>query len=159
MSTFDDNMLLNIEGGLTNDPDDRGGLTKFGISKRSYPDLDITNLTREQASAIYLRDFWNRNKLGSINSQDVANQMLILSVNIGQETAVRILQTALVRRGMKIEIDGVSGSVTLSAVNMCNPFSLTESIRVAECKYYLNIVDKNKTQEKFFKGWIRRALI
>jgi hypothetical protein len=47
------------EGGYVNDPVDRGGETKYGISKRAYPDLDIKNLTRAQAQAIYKRDYWD----------------------------------------------------------------------------------------------------
>ena len=51
-------IVLENEGGYVNDPADPGGETKYGISKRSYPALDIKNLTVEQATAIYLRDFW-----------------------------------------------------------------------------------------------------
>lgn len=47
------------EGGYVNDPKDPGGETKFGISKRSYPSLDIKNLTLEKAKEIYIRDYWN----------------------------------------------------------------------------------------------------
>lgn len=50
--------VLRWEGGYANDPNDPGGETNFGISKRSYPNLDIRNLTREQAIAIYQRDYW-----------------------------------------------------------------------------------------------------
>ena len=46
--------VITNEGGYVNDPDDPGGETKYGISKRSYPALDIKNLTVEQATAIYL---------------------------------------------------------------------------------------------------------
>lgn len=52
--------ILRWEGGYVNDPNDPGGETKFGISKRSYPQLDIKNLTEEQAKTIYRRDFWER---------------------------------------------------------------------------------------------------
>jgi lysozyme family protein len=46
------------EGGYVDDPRDPGGETKYGISKRSYPDVDIKNLTREKAAEIYKRDYW-----------------------------------------------------------------------------------------------------
>lgn len=49
---------LSWEGGYVNDPGDAGGETNMGISKRSYPDLDIKNLTVEQAKAIYYADYW-----------------------------------------------------------------------------------------------------
>ena len=52
--------LIWHEGGYANDPDDPGGETNWGISKRAYPNLVIKALTREQAREIYQRDFWNR---------------------------------------------------------------------------------------------------
>ena len=52
--------LMGHEGGLVDHPNDPGGLTKFGISQRSYPNIDIRKLTREDSKAIYRRDFWSR---------------------------------------------------------------------------------------------------
>jgi lysozyme family protein len=51
---------LLVEGGYVNHPNDPGGETKYGITKRSYPNLDIKNLTRDEAIEIYHRDFWLR---------------------------------------------------------------------------------------------------
>jgi lysozyme family protein len=50
--------VLRMEGGTTveNDPHDPGGMTKFGISHKAFPDLDIANLTLEQAKEIYRRE-------------------------------------------------------------------------------------------------------
>ncbi len=52
--------VLKWEGGYSNDPYDSGGETKYGISKRSYPNLDIKNLTLEQAKEIYKRNYWDK---------------------------------------------------------------------------------------------------
>src|ERR1700687_938428 len=49
---------LKWEGGYVNSPSDPGGETKWGISKRAYPNLDIANLTADQASCIYTQDDW-----------------------------------------------------------------------------------------------------
>lgn len=46
------------ENGLVEDKDDPGGLTKYGISQKSYPYIDIKNLTPEKAEEIYYRDYW-----------------------------------------------------------------------------------------------------
>lgn len=61
MSTFDTLVLkvLDREGGYVNNPDDRGGETNFGISKRANPTVDIKNLTPEGAKAIYKADYWD----------------------------------------------------------------------------------------------------
>ena len=48
------------EGGYVNDPNDSGGATKYGITKRWYPHLDIKNLTKEEAMDIYYKDYWLR---------------------------------------------------------------------------------------------------
>ena len=52
--------VLAHEGGYINDPADPGGETKYGISKRAYPRVDIKNLTKAQARDIYYRDYWKR---------------------------------------------------------------------------------------------------
>jgi lysozyme family protein len=52
--------VLADEGGYVCNPSDPGGETNFGITKRSYPDLDIKGLTREDAIAIYWRDWWTK---------------------------------------------------------------------------------------------------
>ena len=60
MHTFPDciSHVLAAEGGLVNDPKDPGGVTKFGISQRSYPALNIRELTPDDAKALYQRDYW-----------------------------------------------------------------------------------------------------
>ena len=50
--------ILNEEGGYVNHAKDPGGETKYGISKRAYPHLDINNLTLDEAEAIYRLDYW-----------------------------------------------------------------------------------------------------
>ena len=47
--------VLEHEGGYVNDPHDAGGETNYGIAKRWYPNVDIKNLTKEQAKKIYKR--------------------------------------------------------------------------------------------------------
>lgn len=53
-------IVIGEEGGYTNDPQDPGGETKFGISKRAYPNLDVAQLTLPEAQAIYRRDYWDK---------------------------------------------------------------------------------------------------
>src|SRR6267154_1819764 len=60
MSNFDRafTYVVGEEGGYVNNPADPGGETKFGISKKAYPDVDIAGLTIESAKMIYLKDYW-----------------------------------------------------------------------------------------------------
>lgn len=66
--TFDEavNIILKHEGGYSHDSLDPGGETNFGICKRSYPNIDIKNLTKEKAMAIYRADFWDKLKIESL---------------------------------------------------------------------------------------------
>ena len=50
--------VLEHEGGDADDPRDPGGKTRWGISQRAYPFLDLSTLTREAAIALYRRDAW-----------------------------------------------------------------------------------------------------
>ena len=52
--------VLKHEGGYVDNPADPGGETRFGISKKTYPALDIRNLTIEAAKEIYRRDYWQK---------------------------------------------------------------------------------------------------
>jgi lysozyme family protein len=63
-STLDDfetcvNAVLGEEGGYVNSVSDPGGETNWGISKRAFPDVDIANLTREGAIALYKTHYWD----------------------------------------------------------------------------------------------------
>lgn len=51
-------IVVGLEGGYSNDPNDPGGETKYGISKRYNPDVDVKNLTLDQAKEIYLKRYW-----------------------------------------------------------------------------------------------------
>ena len=57
------------EGGYVNDPQDPGGETKFGISKRYHPNEDIKNLTRERANALLFKEIWNWNGINTLPSE------------------------------------------------------------------------------------------
>lgn len=84
--------LIGHEGGYVNDPNDPGGETNWGISKRSYPSLDIRGLTRDDAKNIYKRDFWIVLR-GLPDS--VLFQLFDFAVNSGISNAIRGIQRAI----------------------------------------------------------------
>ena len=86
-------IVVGVEGGYVNDPDDPGGETKYGISKRMYPSLDIANLTREQAQSIYLQDYWNRCKCDTL-SWEWALCLFDCAVNQGPGAASALKATS-----------------------------------------------------------------
>jgi len=142
--------LIQREGGHVVDPDDPGGETKFGISKRSYPALNIADLTEEDARDIYFSDFWTPAGCDGM-PQIVAEVVLDFAVTSSVRRSVRALQQAA-----GVTIDGVVGPRTLAAVAaaadlVAARFTL---IRVA---YYAELATKQKKNQKYLAGWIRRS--
>lgn len=86
--------LMGHEGRYSNDLNDPGGETNWGISKRSYPKIDIKNLTREGAKAIYKVDFWDKIQANKLPAA-VAFQAFDFAVNSGIDVAIRHLQKAI----------------------------------------------------------------
>jgi len=82
--------VLKWEGGYSNDPNDPGGETNFGISKRSYPELDISKLTLKQAKEIYYQNYWL--KCGCDNLPYPFNIIVFdTAVNMGRSRAKEFL--------------------------------------------------------------------
>lgn len=150
--------VLRHEGGYADDAADRGGETKYGISRRQYPDVDIDNLSRPQAIEIYHRDYWRRYRLGEITNVVVAAKVLDLAVWMGPRSAATYLQTAACACGERIDIDGVIGSQTLAAVNRCDGSLLLVALRALAAEHCRRIVAADASQRRFETGWRRRAL-
>jgi lysozyme family protein len=146
--TFDEafQKLIGHEGGYVNNPRDPGGETKFGISKRSYPDLDIAGLSLVQAKAIYLRDFWNRAQCDTLPPA-VAFQVFDTAVNSGVGQAIRFLQ-----RAVGVADDGQVGPLTINAVRRMD----AEAIVARFNGQRLDFMTKLSTWDVFGKGWARR---
>lgn len=149
--------VLKNEGGYVNDPTDMGGETKFGISKRSYPDVDIKNLTVDQAKSIYKRDFWNKQQYDNIDNIIIATKIFDLSINIGPSKANMLMQRALRSVGKKVNEDGILGIATLNAINRSSSTELLAALRSEAAGYYRSIVASKKEQSKFLNGWLHRA--
>ena len=149
--------VIQNEGGYVFDKNDPGGETKFGISKRSYPALNIKDLTLEEAKKIYYRDYWIRGRFEEISSGSVATQVFDFSVNLGIRASVIVLQRALRSVGINVQEDGLMGPQTLYAVSSSDLRCLLAAIKSEAAGYYRQIVAKNPSQQKFLKGWLNRA--
>ena len=87
-------MVIGAEGGYVNDPHDPGGETKFGISKRAYPNEDIKALTIERARELYLRDYWLAAGCDQIADEAMAMLLFDCAVNQGVGRAKQIAAVA-----------------------------------------------------------------
>lgn len=151
--------ILAYEGGYVNDPADYGGETNFGISKRQYPNLDIKNLTREEAVGIYYRDYWCRFLGDKLASQAVAEELLDSAVNMGWSRASMFLQEALnLLAESGLLTDGLVGPKTIDAANAYKyPGALVKVLNGLQFERYRAIVEKDPTQRKFLRAWLSRV--
>ena len=155
LKTFDDiiEVVLHHEGGYVNDPKDPGGETNFGIAKRSHPDVDIKNLTKDGAKEIYYRDYWMKNRVPQI-PDNLKHIYFDMCVNQGRGRAVKILQQTANAKGADLKVDGGLGPKTIGALNDVE----LDRVRAYRIKYYADLVTRKPDLEKFYFGWFRRGL-
>jgi lysozyme family protein len=143
---------LGWEGGISDHAADPGGLTSFGISKRSYPDIDIPNLTEEKAKEIYRRDYWDKIRGDSL-TPPVALAVMDFAVNSGVARAAKALQKAV-----GVEEDGTIGNNTLKAVKAYgNDRSIGVAVVETRVKFLCNLVKIKPSMSVFLYGWMRRT--
>lgn len=150
--------LLNIEGGLSLDPDDNGNWTsgvvgkgilkgtKHGISAATYPNLDIKSLTKKQAEELYENDFWIKFNVESFPSF-IRPHYFDVCVNSGNSRAVKILQ-----RAIGAVPDGIVGKETRRLLS-----GLTvKKFERQRSDFYVNHAILNPGKLKYLAGWIGR---
>lgn len=148
-----DYLMSNEDPGLTGRvTEDSGALTRWGISQKAYPCLDIRNLSLEDAACLYRSDYFKRICGYDIDSQRIASKLLDMAVNMGVVSATKLLQHSLA-----ITPDGVFGPVTLKAVNMADPDVVMRRLVEKSVKYYRDIAAANPADAKYLPGWIARA--
>jgi len=130
--------VLKHEGGYINDPDDLGGETKYGITKLRYPNLDIKNLTKEEAIEIYRRDFYIPLKIDEFKNINLALNYMDMAVNAGKTNATKILTEA-------------------KEIAAQNPASdIVEIYKDLRREYYKKVATYRNNQ-KFLAGWLNRV--
>ncbi|MFA9238271.1 MAG: glycoside hydrolase family 108 protein [Candidatus Paceibacteria bacterium] len=164
-----DLVVVQIEKGYVNNKYDRGGETKYGISKKTYPDLDIPNLTLHEAKKIYFYDFWNEENLTlpNVKDREIAIELFDTAVNMSPRTAGIFLQRALnnMNRNQRIykdmKEDGWIGAVTLSNLELilkrAEKAQLLKILNGEQYAGYKTIIENNPEQEINFVGWMKRV--
>jgi lysozyme family protein len=154
MSKFDEffTRLIGNEGGYVFNKDDPGGETNWGISKRSYPNVDIKNLTREGAKAIYYRDFWQAAQMDQLDPA-IAYQCFDAAVNHGISRAKKLLQQAV-----NVTVDGVIGAKTIGAVRQMDKNDVLFRYDAFRLMFYADPRYFDDRQWlKFGRGWVNRS--
>jgi len=122
--------ILQHEGGYVNNPNDPGGETNMGISKRSYPKEDIKNMTIGRAKEIYFRDYWTPCGCENIGDIKLALALFDSAVNCGVGTALKWLIPNCTLKGYTFR----------------------------RLSYYFAIVQKNPKLQEFLRNWFDRSM-
>lgn len=171
--------LINREGGYVNNPADRGGATKYGITeavarnngyKGSMKDLPI-----DTAKSIYKKQYWISPRFDQVNiiNTAVAEELLDTGVNCGVAFAKPLLQRALNLLNNQgkggwpdLEPDGIYGPATLSALKTYfskrgkeGELVLLKVLNILQGNRYIEICERNPSQEQFFFGWISNRIV
>lgn len=155
MTDFDKALAFTLkwEGGdkITDDPDDAGGLTKWGISKKSHPELDIAGLTYEQAALIYRNDYW---LVAGCDTMPFPVNMVHFDARVNHRPASA---NKMLQRAAGVTDDGVLGPQTMSGIMAMDPHLLAFAQITERNQFYHSIVEANPSQAKFLRGWLNRT--
>ena len=143
------NTVIGIEGKLTDDKNDSGGLTKYGISQKAYPHVDIANLTLEQAQYIYHTDYWQH-----YSCDLLPNEFAIVFfdglVNEGQPTAAKMLQQFLAVK-VDFEVGIITAKTANNYANHWGQDSLICNFLAIRLKQYISF-----NRPEYLNGWEQR---
>jgi lysozyme family protein len=154
-------LLIGEEGGYTDDPDDPGGETNWGISRAAYPDVDIKNLTRAGAEAIYIRDYWSLQTASgawqAVSGDDLPPVLALMTfdaaVNNGIVRAREWLQAAV-----GVPTDGLLGPQTMGALHaaLADPTMGADGVAAEFLARRIDFMASLSTWQYFGLGWSRR---
>ncbi|WP_153448460.1 glycoside hydrolase family 108 protein [Vibrio algicola] len=141
---------LTADGGYVDDPQDRGGETKFGISQRAFPHENIADLTIDDAVALYYAHYW---LVASCNDLPDPLSLAVFdaAVQHGVRAAIKMLQEVA-----GVVADGIYGPKTHEAVYAKDDEYLLSVYHLRRARFYARIIKKNPTQSRFIEGWHNR---
>jgi len=164
--------VLQHEGGYVNDPNDPGGETYKGVSRKmwsswsGWTNVDLArrmpafpaNLEndgdlQQKIQDFYRINFWDKMNGNNIENQVVANSIFDFAVNAGVQTTVNLVQMII-----GVNPDGVIGNESLQKLNAFDVDYFLAAFIAAKIARYINIVKKRPASQKYFYGWVCRAL-
>jgi lysozyme family protein len=142
-------LLLEHEGGYSDNPHDAGGKTRYGVTEKVARTFgyqgDMRSMPIEKAKDIYREQYWKSgyDQLPFI----IAFNVFDGAVNSGSGRSIRWLQEAVA-----VETDGVFGKATLAAAMSANPFDVVRKYNALRLDYLASLED----WKHFGRGWARR---
>lgn len=150
--TFEEafSLLMGYEGGYSFHPNDPGGETIWGITKRVAEQHGYTGLMKDfpisEAKKIYKESYWDKVRADEL-PDEIRYAVFDAAVNSGVERAIKWLQKALV-----VSPDGILGPITLQAAQTMPRSRLLVRYNGIRLKYLTDL----PTWSVFGKGWARR---
>ena len=152
--------VLQNEGGYTNDANDSGGPTTWGITMEEYARFkgrgvsidEVKKISQKEAETIYKRNYWDVLNLDGVKNDAVATAIFDQAVNRGVRTVAKAIQGIV-----GVPQDGHFGPITLKAINSAEEKNLIEAISKEAANSYKQIADKNPKNKVFLRGWLARA--
>lgn len=165
-------LVLQNEGGYVNDPNDPGGETYKGVARKmnsNWIGWTLIDLQKKQPNfpanlanngelnaeiqQFYKVGYWDTVKGDDITDQRVANTIFDFGVNAGVSTSVILAQKVT-----EVNEDGVMTADTVTAVNAMEGDKFLAYFTIAKIARFIKIVQHRPASQKYFYGWIRRAL-
>lgn len=146
------NFVIDVLEGGSSLVYDSGGETRWGISKRANPDVDVANVAREDAIRLYHDRYWRPSRADEL---PIALALLYFAmyVNVKPWDAVRCLQ-----RAAEVEDDGILGPITIAAAGAYRPQrELRARFNRAAIEFYIDLVRRRPVHTPSLHGWIGRV--
>jgi len=156
--------VLDVEGGYTDDPADRGGATNKGITQSEYTDWlrrqhlplrSVRDILNVDAREIYWEDYWLEGRCDRM-PWPLCLAHFDACVNVGVGQAAKFLQ-----RSLDVKDDGAIGPVTLTALRRAiekeSPCTLAERLVAQRAPFYRRLAENEVSQVRFLGGWLNRV--
>jgi lysozyme family protein len=148
--------ILRVEGPLSDDSEDNGGETKWGVARRAHPEItdeQWANWTVEDSAAMFWRRYWVPIR-GDELPGPIALAVFDAAVNQGLHAAVTMLQEEL-----HVTVDGHLGPKTLEAIRHRHADDLARAYCARRgFRYAYNRDEFNPDFVRFGRGWMGRLL-
>lgn len=155
-----------IEGStFTNDPKDKGGPTRYGVTQHAlatYLGRDVTveevrDMTPELAKAVYFHDYWIPLSCDRLSKFGTALCIFTSGVLYGIGTAANMAQRSANICGGTLKIDGDIGDMSVATLNVIKQEEFLKAFRSLVLLRINTIIATNPSDEKYRHGWENRA--
>jgi lysozyme family protein len=152
-------VILRAEGGVSDNPNDRGGHTDRGITHGTWsawlaahhqPARDVTTATDAEVAQIYREGYWDKVR-GDLLPEPLDLVMFDSAVNMGPHTPIKFLQRAL-----GVSDDGSIGTDTLTALRARDPREVAHKVLDQRVSFYHYQAEHVAGQRGFLRGWLAR---